>query len=108
MRVSAPVDAVTIRSDPGDGHAARPGQLAAAVLLPDDPDDPEEPDDPDEPLAPEELDEDSFVVDGVDEDESEDDFVEPASRRRRPWSCRTRCPSRCPRRASRSGRSRSP
>jgi hypothetical protein len=71
MRVSAPVDAVTIRSDPGDGHAARPGQLAAAVLLPDDP---EEPDDPDEPLAPEELDEDSFVVDGVDEDESEDDF----------------------------------
>jgi len=74
MRVSAPVDAVTIRSDPGDGHAARPGQLAAAVLLPDDPDDPEEPDDPDEPLAPEELDEDSFVVDGVDEDESEDDF----------------------------------
>jgi hypothetical protein len=74
MRVSAPVDAVTIRSDPGDGHAARPGQLAAAVLLPDDPDDPEEPDDPDEPLAPEELDEDSFVVDGVGEDESEDDF----------------------------------
>jgi hypothetical protein len=74
MRVSAPVDAVTIRSDPGDGHAARPGQLAAAVLLPDEPDDPEEPDDPDEPLAPEELDEDSFVVDGVDEDESEDDF----------------------------------
>jgi hypothetical protein len=74
MRVSAPVDAVTIRSDPGDGHAARPGQLAAAVLLPDDPDDPEEPDDADEPLAPEELDEDSFVVDGVDEDESEDDF----------------------------------
>ena len=74
MRVSAPVDAGTIRSDPGDGHAARPGQLAAAVLLSDDPDDPEEPDDPDEPLAPEELDEDSFVVDGVDEDESEDDF----------------------------------
>ena len=74
MRVSAPVDAVTIRSDPGDGHAARPGQLAAAVLLPDEPDDPEESDDPDEPLAPEELDEDSFVVDGVDEDESEDDF----------------------------------
>ena len=74
MRVSAPVDAVTIRSDPGDGHAARPGQLAAAVLLPDETDDPEEPDDPDEPLAPEELDEDSFVVDGVDEDESEGDF----------------------------------
>jgi hypothetical protein len=77
MRVSAPVDAVTIRSDPGDGHAARPGQLAAAVLLPDDPDDPEEPDDPDdpdEPLAREELDEDSFVVVGVDDDESEDDF----------------------------------
>jgi len=73
MRDSAPVDAVTIRSDPGDGHAARPGQLAAAVLLPDEPDDLGEPDDPDEPLAPEELDEDSFVVDGVDEDESEDE-----------------------------------
>jgi hypothetical protein len=48
------------------------------VLLPDDPDDPDDPDpdDPEEPLAPEVLDDDSFVVEGVDEgeDESEEDF----------------------------------
>jgi hypothetical protein len=65
MRVSPPVDAVTTRSDPGDDRPDEGGQLAATVLLLEDPED---------PFDAEVRDDESFVVE--DDESFEDESVE--------------------------------
>jgi hypothetical protein len=65
MRVSPPVDAGTTRSDPGDDRPDEGAQLAATVLLLEDPED---------PLDAELRDDESFVVE--DDESFEDESVE--------------------------------